>query len=134
VRHSPTDALDYAIVRLAVPIGSEPAGAAGERRGWLAPQARALSAGESIFVLQHPRAAPLKVASGGLVKAEDRRIWYLANTLNGSSGSPCFSANWELVGLHRAGDDLANVGVPFGAILADVPAADRAAVFAGGGL
>ena len=32
--------------------------------------------GESIFVLQHPKAAPLKVASGGLVEAEERRIWY----------------------------------------------------------
>lgn len=136
VRTSPTAALDYAIVRLAEPVGSLPMDGqpAGTTRGWLTPKARALSKGESIFVLQHPKAAPLKVASGGLVEAEERRIWYLANTLNGSSGSPCFSANWELVALHRAGDDVANVGVPFAAILADVPDADRGTVFPVGGL
>jgi V8-like Glu-specific endopeptidase len=136
VRYSPTTALDYAIVRLAEPVGNEPLDGrpAGTSRGWLSPAAQALVAGESIFVLQHPKAAPLKVASGGLVKAEARRVYYLANTLNGSSGSPCFSANWELVALHRAGDELANVGVPFAAIVADVPDADRPALFPGGGM
>jgi V8-like Glu-specific endopeptidase len=133
VRSSPTAELDYAIVRLAEPIGSQPA--EGGRRGWLTPvPAHPLTEGESIFIVQHPKAAPLKVASGGLVKVEQRRVYYLANTLNGSSGSPCFTADWDLVALHRAGDEVSNVGVPIKAILDDVPDADRASVFVAGGI
>jgi hypothetical protein len=47
-------------------------------------------------------------------------VFYLANTLEGSSGSPCFSDRWDLVALHRGSDDLSNVGVPFTAILDDL--------------
>jgi V8-like Glu-specific endopeptidase len=135
VRHSPTDQLDYAIIRLAeavgtLPIGGQPDG----RRGWLSPLAHTFESGESIFIMQHPKSAPLKLASGGLVKAETRRVYYLANTLNGSSGSPCFTSGWDLVAIHRAGDEVSNVGVPFSAILADVPDGQRGTLFPGGGM
>lgn len=119
VAWSPVDQLDYAVVRLRdrVPVPADVAS-----RPPLKPIAHAFESGEAIFIIQHPKAAPLKLSSGGLVKAEQRRVFYLANTLKGSSGSPCFNANWELVALHRSGEDVANVGVPFAPILADLQA------------
>lgn len=115
VASSPIDQLDYAIVRL-----RSDAGTAATPRTPLQPAAHAFETGEAMFIIQHPKAAPLKVAVGGLVKTAPTRVFYLANTLRGSSGSPCFTANWDLVALHRAGEDVANVGVPFAAILPDV--------------
>ena len=125
VASSPVDQLDYALVRLRqqVPIAADPG-----LRPPLRPMTHSFEPGESIFILQHPKTAPLKLASGGLVKAEDRRVFYLANTLKGSSGSPCFDGNWRLVALHRSGEDVANVGVPFAAILADLQAKNLATI------
>jgi hypothetical protein len=115
VASSPVAELDYAIVRLrdAGPL-------AAANRLPLTPVPHTFDTGESLFLIQHPKAAPLKIASGGVVKADSKRVFYLANTLRGSSGSPCFTANWELVALHRSGDDVANVGVPLGVIITDV--------------
>ena len=119
VASSPIDELDYAIVRLghAVPTAADVAS-----RPPLKPVTHTFETGEAVFIIQHPKAAPLKLSSGGLVKAESRRVFYLANTLKGSSGSPCFDGNWDLIALHRSGEDVANVGVPFAAILADLQA------------
>ena len=124
VNASPIDKLDYALVRLAERVGDDvlPEGAGGTR-GWLTPEAHAFSQGESVFILQHPKAAPLKIAAGGVVKVQEHRVHYLANTLNGSSGSPCFTSDWRLAALHRSGDTLANVGVPWAAVLGDLRAA-----------
>lgn len=117
VASSPIDQLDYAVVRLkeAAPVQADV-----PRRPPLKPVKHEFAAGEALFILQHPKAAPLKLSSGGLVKAEERRVFYLANTLRGSSGSPCFDGEWDLVALHRSGEDVANVGVPFAAIIADL--------------
>ena len=133
IARSPINELDYAIVRLAQPAGQRPAfdQTPAESRGWLAPVVHPFEQGESIFIIQHPKAAPLKVASGGLVRAEQTRLYYLANTLNGSSGSPCFTSAWDLVGLHRSGDAIGNVGVPLAAIVDNVPAPQRASLFGG---
>lgn len=119
VASSPVDELDYAVVRLKE---AAPAQADVPRRPPLKPVKHDFAAGEALFILQHPKAAPLKLSSGGLVKAEERRVFYLANTLRGSSGSPCFDGEWDLVALHRSGEDVANVGVPFTAIMADLHA------------
>ncbi len=51
---------------------------------------------------------------------------YRTNTDKGSSGSPCFDANWTLVALHHLGDpayypenkSAFNQGIPFTAIMA----------------
>lgn len=115
VASSPVAELDYAVVRL-----RDASSLATTNRLPLTPVPHTFDTGESLFLIQHPKAAPLKIASGGVVKADSKRVFYLANTLRGSSGSPCFTANWELVALHRSGDDVANVGVPFGVIITDV--------------
>jgi hypothetical protein len=125
VAASPVDQLDYAVMRLRQ---QAPAAADVASRPPLKPVAHQFETGEAIFIIQHPKTAPLKLSSGGLVKAEDRRVFYLANTLKGSSGSPCFDGNWGLVALHRSGEDVANVGVPFAAIRADLQAKNLGAL------
>jgi hypothetical protein len=85
--------------------------------------------GEPILILQHPHGDCLKLAidmEAGLEKnGNGTRIRYTTNTLPGSSGSPCFNINWEIVALHHAGDPNYgelhkagyNQGIPFAMIL-----------------
>jgi hypothetical protein len=80
------------------------------------------------MIVQHPIAGPLKLAidTQGIIGLNENgtRIKYRTNTEPGSSGSPCFNVNWELIALHHAGDpDFSiehqpeyNQGVPFYAI------------------
>jgi hypothetical protein len=111
------DELDYALLRLTREVGSEPAGSgnnpAADVRGWTQLGASSANANDPLLVLQHPqnpvnwKLEPLKLTIGralGLV-ADGRRLRHDANTLPGSSGSPCFSAALEFVALHHAGGD-----------------------------
>jgi V8-like Glu-specific endopeptidase len=50
------------------------------------------------------------------------RVRYRTNTEGGSSGSPCFDADWNLIALHHLGDPnfstpTYNQGIPFTAIV-----------------
>lgn len=101
------------------------------RRGsfQLPASAPTLQPGAPLLILQHPQADYLKLAidtQAGLEhNANHTRLRYTTNTLPGSSGSPCFSINWELVALHHAGDPnyghlgraAYNQGIPLNAIL-----------------
>jgi hypothetical protein len=62
--------------------------------------------GNPLFMLQHPEGAPLKLSFGTSigVNANATRLRHRVNSERGSSGSPCFNARLELVGLHHAGD------------------------------
>jgi len=83
----------------------------------------------SLFILQHPGGNPLKLAieSQSVIglNGNKTRIRYKTNTEHGSSGSPCFDGNWNLIALHHAGDSNYdpdhkpeyNQGVPLRAIL-----------------
>ena len=56
------------------------------------------------------------------INEDGTEIRYRTNTLPGSSGSPCFNSNWELVALHHSGDPSFgnpqyNAATPFSAIL-----------------
>jgi V8-like Glu-specific endopeptidase len=49
------------------------------------------------------------------------RVRYATNTLGGSSGSPCFNFDWDLIALHHYGDPSYNhpkynQGIPIGLI------------------
>ena len=105
--------LDFALIQLAERVGEQPVGAAagatsGALRGWLDatvdPSLTALSPGDDVFVLQHPEGDPLQIAAGRLLAIRAQRVRYDANTLPGSSGSPCFDAKLNLVALHHLGD------------------------------
>lgn len=102
------DELDYALLRLAEPIGNADAG--GQPRGWLElPSGEVpLAARAALLIVQHPDGAPLKLALDtdaviGLNEGKTR-IRYSTNTEAGSSGSPCFDMDWHLAALHHYGD------------------------------
>lgn len=115
--------LDYALLRLAEPVGNHIV--EGAARGWLSLRdgGWALEADAPLMIVQHPDGAPMKLAMDtqaviGPV-ANGLRVRYRTNTEPGSSGSPCFSMDWDLVALHHYGDPawkdpLFNQGVPIG--------------------
>lgn len=123
VTHSEVTALDYAVIRLSAPAGADPIdGAAAGTRGWLQALRHTFEMAEPIYLVQHPDAADIRVTVGAYVGGDNRSIQYQANSLPGSSGSPCFNANWKLVALHRGAVKTANTGTPTTAILDDLVA------------
>jgi hypothetical protein len=127
------DELDYAFLRLADRAGDDPvggslfAGAGGSRRGWVATgqggRDEDYQANRPLFIVEHPDGAPLKLApdTEGMIglNGNGTRVRYKNNTEGGSSGSPCFSADFRLVALHHSGDPRTkgsaqfNEGIPF---------------------
>ncbi|WP_462123479.1 trypsin-like serine peptidase [Methylorubrum aminovorans] len=107
------DRLDYAIVRIEQPVGRLPCG---ERsiRGWITLEERppAPQIGAPVYILQHPggRGWPrdqqaLRCSSGDLLDevAGGARVLHDAQTLEGSSGSPCFEEDgFRFIALHNA--------------------------------
>jgi hypothetical protein len=118
------DQLDHAVVRLERAFGSEPTFTRalkdgttenGPVRGWvwvpaamppLAARAAPDKPGDPLFIIQHPRGEPLKVAldTNAVLVVNPTRIRYTTNTDPGSSGSPCFNLRWSPVALHHIGD------------------------------
>lgn len=112
--------LDYALLRLTSRVGEEQID--GAPRGWITlPQAALpLPAGAPILIMQHPDGSPMKLALDtdaviGL-NGNGTRIRYRTNTEPGSSGSPVFTMDWDIVALHHSGDPkwnpAFNQGVP----------------------
>jgi hypothetical protein len=111
------DECDYALLQLETDIGNAPAGSgsnpSADARGWVKLAAVQIDPGDPVFVLQHPQnpdgwtLQPLKLTMGQMLELAGggRRLRHNANTLPGSSGSPCFSAALALVALHHAGGD-----------------------------
>jgi hypothetical protein len=108
------DELDYALVRLARRLGNEPAvakgGAEAPRRGWVVvpTDVPTFVPKMPLMIAQHPDGKPLKLAvdteSVLGVNAGQTRVRYATNTEPGSSGSPVFDLDWNLVALHHFGD------------------------------
>jgi hypothetical protein len=108
--------LDYAVLRLEEPIGSEPVAQNtsdpdAPPRGTvdLAKAATAVPGpGTSVFIVQHPKGDPLALAmeTQGMLtaNANQTRLRYQTNTEAGSSGSPVFDQQWNLIALHHSGD------------------------------
>ena len=61
--------------------------------------------GEMAYVIQHPNAERKRLAyvRNQISYIDDRVVQYLADTQAGSSGSPVFNADGQLIGLHHAG-------------------------------
>jgi len=130
------DELDYALLRLAIAAGEEPVGGHDEPdaplRGWVEvpKEPHALLPDSALIIVQHPKADPMQLALDTSavrnVNGNGTRVTYRTNTLRGSSGSPCFNHNWQLVALHHSGDPdydpthkpAYNEGIPFTAIIA----------------
>jgi hypothetical protein len=113
--------LDFALLRLASRVGEQQI--EGAPRGWitLPKTVLPLPADAPILIVQHPEGTPMKLALDtqaviGL-NGNQTRIRYRTNTDPGSSGSPVFTMDWDIVALHHYGDPkylnpLFNQGVP----------------------
>ena len=109
------DKLDYALLLLVEEAGNQQVGKlqGGDehKRGWVrisAPTADAFSPNSPLFIVQHPATQPMKLAleTQGIIglNGNGTRVRHRVNTEPGSSGSPCFNQNWELIALHNGGD------------------------------
>lgn len=122
---SPRDELDYALLRVA---GNPEKGSVNSQqgapvRGYVTPKAQALAEGDPLYIIQHPRADAQKFAVGVVNKTDvpKHHVYYTVNTELGSSGAPCFDAQWRPVALHHWGSEekKLNRGVIFSEILKD---------------
>jgi len=94
--------LDYAIVRVN--------GAPGDLYGFVNLSQRAEpTVNDFVSIIQHPQGGPKKIAfTDNKVSAVfDDLVQYSTDTEPGSSGSPVFNQDWEIVGLHHRGGGLA---------------------------
>lgn len=100
VKSSGTDDLDYVLLRVADDIKK-----ARDLRP-VSPAVRAPKDRDSLNILQHPEGDAMKVSvcSNGVTYVDRGLgvVQYLTQTRGGSSGSPCFNDNWEVVALHHA--------------------------------
>jgi hypothetical protein len=100
--------LDCAVVRLERRIGLEAARhAGGGLRGWeqLNGTAPRFDPNNIISIFQHPAGGPQAYGQGRFrdQDAAKTRIFYWTETAGGSSGSPCFDSDTNLVAFHNAG-------------------------------
>lgn len=72
----------------------------------------AVAKNDTVNIIQHPGGGPKQIAlyHNVITYADDKIVQYLTDTLPGSSGSPCFNDNWELVALHHSGGWLREPG------------------------
>src|SRR5262249_27514925 len=61
--------------------------------------------GDYLTIIQHPNGERKQVCvrENKLLKFEADTLWYAADTLGGSSGSPVFNRFWQVVALHHSG-------------------------------
>ena len=115
--------LDYAIVRVN--------GAPGDLYGFVNLATRAdPTVNDFVSIIQHPEGGPKKIAfTDNKVSAVfNDLVQYSTDTEPGSSGSPVFNQEWEIVGLHHRGGGLAgpdgkkyftNEAIQIGAVVRD---------------
>jgi len=60
--------------------------------------------GQLANIIQHPYGGPMKVTlrHNEIIEVMPKRIYYISDTEHGSSGSPVFNDDWEVIALHRA--------------------------------
>lgn len=117
------DELDYALLQLSK--GTPGRGAVPIR------PAPPVAADDPIIIVQHAKGETLKIAlDDSAVERfvhDGRRLRYRTNTEPGSSGSPCFTFDLDLVALHHLGDpsfgaSKFNQGIPIDLVCASVEA------------
>ena len=118
--YSPAEELDYALVRLnECPLKEKARDYAtlsdkslpklvhsGVHRGYLVIAPYFITQDEPVYIIQHPQGKTMKVVMTENHVTEDMkgsRVHYVADTMDGSSGSPVFNKQWEVVALHHSG-------------------------------
>jgi len=63
---------------------------------------------DEVIIIQHPGGGPKQIALSHNTVAfvNEKRLQYLTDTMEGSSGSPVFNTDWQVVALHHKGGDL----------------------------
>jgi V8-like Glu-specific endopeptidase len=92
----------------AVRVAADP----NERWGALALAAAHVDVGDRVNIVQHPSGLPKQISfySNVVVFVGGGRVQYLTDTEPGSSGSPVFDRNWNVVALHHSGGWLPEPG------------------------
>ncbi|AZO79334.1 MULTISPECIES: trypsin-like peptidase domain-containing protein [unclassified Bosea (in: a-proteobacteria)] len=126
--------LDYALLELAEDTGEQPSSFDQLPRGWipLPEKAVQLQYGQMLRSVQHPQAAAADIVEQPksferFLSDAKTRIIYRISSAPGSSGSPVFTSQWDLVALHVYGDphfrhpaEAAKRAVPIERIRADI--------------
>jgi hypothetical protein len=70
--------------------------------------------GDHVNIIQHPGGGPKQISlfANVVVFAGGGRVQYLTDTLPGSSGSPVFDSQWNVVALHHSGGWLTEPNAP----------------------
>lgn len=98
-------ALDYTLVRLA--------GDLNRKYGQLSFSDTPPKKDDFVNIIQHPAGGPKQIAlyHNVVTYADNTRVQYLTDTLPGSSGSPVFNSNWQIVALHHSGGWIKEPGI-----------------------
>ena len=96
VAYSPVEELDFALVQLGEPVGEDWAVVLSQE---------STRPDQPANILQYPEGGLLQVALryNAIVHVGAERLYYVADTERGSSGSPVFDDNWKVIAVHRAG-------------------------------
>jgi V8-like Glu-specific endopeptidase len=122
--------LDYAVLQLAEEVGNL-SGHTNQARGWFNLVADitarpVVAVGDFLVIPQHASGNPLEIAWGNVVSfpRTGNRVRYDVTTASGSSGSPCFSLDLDIIGLHHAADPASspryNQAIPLWVIAKDL--------------
>lgn len=109
---SPVRECDFAILKLGPAFSND-------GRGWYVPVSHTPARQELIYIAQHGGGLPVSIA-GGIVSdffPMKHMVAYTANTQPGSSGSPVFDGDWNVITIHHQGDKMNNHGVPISSVL-----------------
>lgn len=98
--------------------------------------ATTIALGDALHIIQHPAGAHKQIAmfDQSVISISERRICYLTDTLPGSSGSPVFNNQWQVVALHHSSAESwdkergcyirCNEGIPITIVLEGLRATD----------
>lgn len=78
--------------------------------------------GDRVAIIQHPAGEPKQISmqNNFVAYADARQVQYITSTKGGSSGSPVFNNDFEVVAIHHSGGDLRNEGSSMVAVLNDL--------------
>ncbi|UDU21348.1 trypsin-like peptidase domain-containing protein [Sinorhizobium meliloti] len=74
----------------------------------------AVKVGDNVNIIQHPGGGQKQISifANVVMYAGEGRVQYLTDTLPGSSGSPVFDLEWNVVALHRSGGWITEPNAP----------------------
>lgn len=104
---SPIEELDYTLVAVE-PVNESGRSAAEFGALRLLGERGKEQQGQRVNIVHHPQGNPKQVSlrENFLVVSLDQYLHYMSDTMRGSSGSPVFNDEWEVVALHHAGREI----------------------------